>query len=288
MTTPVSLIELIDHEIYHGVCDSFSTVESSYRNGLRKARDIIRQHQAAPDVDAVARAFICEYCGLLPKHVTDADIQHFLNFKGDAGRGLKAAIAAMNMGAAQPGNTAGATDSTCSASVHPCVERFEPSAALQPSEISYIEAETALAKHFDDEARREFPNAKMMPSYEHWRQKANPIIKALRPYLRTTEPVSVARTIDQMPPEGIRTKIEEWGAMYAALFNQMRPILEENRRLKQPVSVSLERAFNDYEHGASKWRGERDIVHENPPMHKAEIIAGLKEAFDAAEVKYGD
>lgn len=46
-----------------------------------------------------------------------------------------------------------------------------------------------------------------------------------------------ARTIDQMPPEGERTKAEEWEAMYAALFNQMQPIMAENKRLKEHTAA---------------------------------------------------
>ena len=46
----------------------------------------------------------------------------------------------------------------------------------------------------------------------------------------------MARTIDQLAAEGKRTKAEEWEALYAGLFNQMQPILEENLRLRKGQS----------------------------------------------------
>jgi len=40
-----------------------------------------------------------------------------------------------------------------------------------------------LATYFDEQCIKDFPNASVTPSYEHWRQKATPIIKLLRPHL---------------------------------------------------------------------------------------------------------
>lgn len=51
-----------------------------------------------------------------------------------------------------------------------------------------------------------------------------------------TEKLPSARTIDQMPPEGERTKAEEWEAMYAALFRQLQPILGTLMRYRLAAS----------------------------------------------------
>lgn len=40
-------------------------------------------------------------------------------------------------------------------------------------------------------------------------------------------------SIDDLPPEGQRTKLDEWQACYAALFRQIHPVMKENRRLKE-------------------------------------------------------
>lgn len=66
-----------------------------------------------------------------------------------------------------------------------------------------------------------------------------------------------------------------------SLLPQLETMLE-----KEPVE--LEKAFNDYSYGTAKWRNQRDIVHDNPPMHKEEIKAGLKEVFEAAGVPYAE
>lgn len=45
-------------------------------------------------------------------------------------------------------------------------------------------------------------------------------------------------TADPKPlkPEGERTKAEEWAACYSALFAQLNPVMEENRRLKDGLA----------------------------------------------------
>lgn len=55
-----------------------------------------------------------------------------------------------------------------------------------------------------------------------------------------------ARTIDQFPPEGQRTKENEWEACYATLFRQMKPIMDENTRLKIQLEAEL------------KWRSDNE------------------------------
>ena len=59
------------------------------------------------------------------------------------------------------------------------------------------------------------------------------IVQELIGHIRTTDRYRAnARTIDQFPPEGERTKENEWEACYATLFRQMQPIMDENARLK--------------------------------------------------------
>ena len=47
-------------------------------------------------------------------------------------------------------------------------------------------------------------------------------------------------------PEGERMKTDEWAAAYAALFNQMQPLMEENRRLQEQVSSYEMPVFKDF------------------------------------------
>lgn len=64
----------------------------------------------------------------------------------------------------------------------------------------------------------------------------------------------VARTIDQMPPEGIRTKAEEWEAMYAALFRQMNEMVATKRELQKQVDISATEIVHLIEEAASNKR----------------------------------
>jgi len=103
-----------------------------------------------------------------------------------------------------------------------------PTIGGSPSEISVVDEER-LRENLRDVA------------HNGWtaRQVAISIDDAMMVFfghLRTMKPVSVARTIDQMPPEGVRTKAEEWEAMYAALFRQMNELVAA--KTDQPVEWS--------------------------------------------------
>lgn len=68
-------------------------------------------------------------------------------------------------------------------------------------DICVKNAEAALVDYFKQRVRDEFPNATVVPSDEHHRQRAEPIIQALLPYLRTAEPVEYVG-FDSLGPEG--------------------------------------------------------------------------------------
>jgi hypothetical protein len=81
------------------VSDPTKALEYRWTHSGREGDDIIayrvlREAPPADDGEGVARAFICEYCGLYPEHVSRADILRFMTGKSDAVRGLKAALRA--------------------------------------------------------------------------------------------------------------------------------------------------------------------------------------------------
>lgn len=85
-----------------------------------------------------------------------------------------------------------------------------------------------------------------------------------------------ARTIDQIPPEGVRTKSEEWEAMYAALFRQMKPIMDENNRLKATAGdASAEARARDWKLMFIKASEQRDKVQKELDALKSNINKAL-------------